>query len=66
MEKPLLFISTLLISTFSFAQFENFEDWTQNSLLSLDHSETTVYILGMAGENIVSQVADAVKGGISF
>lgn len=66
MEKPLLFISTLLISTFSFAQFENFEDWTQNSLLSLDGSETTVDQLGMAGENIVSKVIDAVTGGISF
>jgi hypothetical protein len=66
MEKPLLFISTLLISTFSFAQFENFEDWTQNSLLSLDDSETTVDQLGMAGENIVSKVVDAVTGGISF
>jgi len=62
MKKTTLFISILLISTFSFAQFENFEDWTQPSVLNLDNYRTNIDEYGQLGESAVLRVTDAVTG----
>lgn len=61
MKKTLL--SLLLISSLcSFAQYEGFENWTQNSVLQLDDYQTTVNELGAFGNNCVSRELDAVDG----
>lgn len=62
MKKKLLFVSTLLISTLSFSQYENFEDWTQNSVITLDKYQTSANEAGTLGSASTYRITDAVTG----
>jgi hypothetical protein len=66
MKKHLLFISTLLISTFSFAQYEGFENWTQNTVDALLDYETMVYQSPLIGSSTTIKSTDAFTGNYSI
>lgn len=66
MKKLLLSLSILATGYGAFAQYEGFENWTQNSVLNLDGYETSVNDLGAFGNNAVSREMDAVDGTYSI
>ncbi len=66
MKKTLLSLSILFTGLCGYAQYEGFENWTQNSVLQLDDYQTTVNDLGAFGNNAVSRVADPVDGTYSI
>jgi hypothetical protein len=66
MKKTLLSLSILLTGYCGFAQYEGFENWTQNSVLQLDDYETSINDLGPLGNNAISREMDAVDGTYSI
>ncbi|MCO6500130.1 MAG: T9SS type A sorting domain-containing protein [Vicingus serpentipes] len=61
MKKTLLFISTIVIGTSSYAQYEGFENWTSNTVQVLDNYETTASDRGVDGANAAFPSTDAFK-----
>jgi hypothetical protein len=66
MKKTLLFISVIIISISSFAQYEGFENWTQNSIQILDDYETSASGRGLEGALATYPVPDPVTGSLSI
>jgi len=62
MKKILLSLSILLTGFASFAQYEGFENWTTNSVLSLDDYQNPANDLGAFGNLAIQQSTDAVDG----
>jgi hypothetical protein len=62
MKKTLLFVSALIAGFSSYAQYEGFENWTQNNLQTLDDYETPVNDRGVEGANACFPSTDAVTG----
>jgi hypothetical protein len=66
MKKHLLFISTMLVGFSSFAQYEGFENWTNNSVENLDDYETMVDENPIIGASTNYKSTDAVTGTYSI
>jgi Secretion system C-terminal sorting domain len=66
MKKILLFISTIIIGFSSYAQYEGFENWTQNSIQTLDDYSTSANDRGVDGANATYPVNDPVTGNLSI
>lgn len=66
MKKTLLFISAIIIGFSSYAQYEGFENWTTNSVQTLDGYQTTVNDRGVDGSTAAYSVADPVTGALSI
>ncbi len=62
MKRLLLSISAIAIGFSSYAQHEGFENWTQNTLQSLDDYNTAVNDRGVEGASAVFPSTDAVTG----
>ncbi len=66
MKKTLLFISSILLGTISYAQYEGFENWTSNTLLNLDDYKTMIDERGLEGALAVKRSTDAFAGTYSI
>jgi hypothetical protein len=66
MKKSLLFISAIFIGISSYAQYEGFENWTNNSVQILDDYETSASERGIEGALATYRVADPVTGTYSI
>lgn len=62
MKKTLLSLSILFTGLTGFAQYEGFENWTTNSVLSLDDYQTPANEMGAFGNLSFQQSTDAVDG----
>lgn len=62
MKKTLLFISTILLGFSSYAQYEGFENWSNDSIEMLDDYETMVNENPIAGGLTTYKSTDAVTG----
>ena len=61
MKKTLLFIAAIIIGSASYAQYEGFENWTLESVLSLDDYQSAITNEGIEGSNAVFQSTDAQR-----
>ncbi|PCJ01471.1 MAG: hypothetical protein COB15_00685 [Flavobacteriales bacterium] len=66
MKKHLLFISTMLVGFSSYAQYEGFENWTNNSVETLDDYETMVNENAIVGSTTTYKSTDAFTGTYSI
>jgi hypothetical protein len=66
MKKILLFISAIAIGSSTFAQWQGFENWTQNNVQTLDNYKTTVNDWGLEGATVAYSVNDAITGSLSI
>ena len=66
MKKIVLFISTILVGFSSYAQYEGFENWTADSVETLDNYQTTVNESPFFGGLATYKSTDAVTGTYSI